>query len=210
MKDADFKDRASLYILGKEFIIVIVVIFSALSFTLGYFVGKGSNDKKNEPVSQMMEITPSPQKQEQIYAQPSKPEETNQDYVQTAEDGRLYNKAEQQKNEMTHDAKPSEKTRGSSRESRPTGSAVSGQKEHEIIYTVQLGAFKNASDAENFKAKYDKKGYATYITVSKNSTNEKIYKIRTGEFRERKDAEILSLKLKKNEGLNSFVTFKNE
>ena len=80
----------------------------------------------------------------------------------------------------------------------------------ETGYTVQVGAIKNEAEAENLKAKLEKKGYKTYITVSKNKKREKIYKVRTGEFRERKDAEILSLKLKKTEGLNTFVTFSNE
>ncbi len=48
MSDADFhKDRSSSQLLGKEFIIVVVVIFSALSFTLGYFVGK-SGDRRED------------------------------------------------------------------------------------------------------------------------------------------------------------------
>lgn len=64
MNNADFhRDRSSLQLLGKEFIIVVVVIFSALSFTLGYFVGKSSIDRKPENLSQPAEITPAPQKQ---------------------------------------------------------------------------------------------------------------------------------------------------
>ena len=45
MNNPDFhKERSSLQLLGKEFMIVVVVLFSALSFTLGYFVGKSGID----------------------------------------------------------------------------------------------------------------------------------------------------------------------
>ncbi len=186
------KTRSSLYILGKEFIIVVVVIFSALSFTLGYFVGKSGKDEKSEPFAEMTEITPSPQEKEILPEQPSTPEEIPQSAMQSKE----YLKTEPQRTISPKKAK------------NPKTNLL--QKGIEIIYTVQLGAFKNASDAENFKVKYENKGYKTYITVSQNMRNEKIYKIRTGEFKDRKDAEILSLKLKKSEGLNSFVTYKNK
>ena len=36
---------------GKEILIVIVVICSAISFSLGYFVGLGQGDKKHLPAS---------------------------------------------------------------------------------------------------------------------------------------------------------------
>ena len=66
MNDADFhKDRSSLQLLGKEFIIVVVVIFSALSFTLGYFVGKSGTDRKTgKSFAGYRRLSPMPQKQE--------------------------------------------------------------------------------------------------------------------------------------------------
>ena len=67
MNNPDFhKDRSSLQLLGKEFMIVMVVIFSALSFTLGYFVGKSGVDKKAENPSQTADMIPIPQKQETV------------------------------------------------------------------------------------------------------------------------------------------------
>jgi cell division septation protein DedD len=80
----------------------------------------------------------------------------------------------------------------------------------DAVYTVQLGALKNAEEARQLRAKYAKKGYKTFIAVSRSKGKVKIYKVRTGEFTEKKDAEILALRLKKNEGLSAFVTVKND
>jgi cell division septation protein DedD len=75
---------------------------------------------------------------------------------------------------------------------------------------VQIGAFSNASEARNLKTTFDKKGYTTYITVARDNKKRKVYKVKTGEFKERKDAAILALRLKKTEGLTTYVTAKSE
>lgn len=182
--DNDFKEKSSLYILGKEFIIVVVVIFSALSFTLGYFVGKNAPNEATVASVQRSDLTPLPEKQERLSVQNTQsiapPTGENSAIPQTAD------------NEMPQQLE---------------GAAVP---QREIIYTVQLGAFSSEADALKFKDKFDKKGYSAYITIAKNNRNENIYKVRIGTFTNRKDADIFSLKLKKAEGLATFVTFKNE
>lgn len=246
MNDSDFEDKSTAYMIGKEFFIVIVVVFSALSFTLGYFVGKNSADKKTESGQQMSEVTPSTQKQEVPPVKPEAHEEITRDYNQTTEKTEDTKQQEQQpspsaekkdtvpagekgkkidtpKADILKQPQPQQNKTAPAKQKNVTASPVSGETKTEgkhtenikpspgeIIYTVQLGALKNAAEAENFKTKFDKKGYKTYITISTNRMNEKIYKIRAGEFKEKKDAEILSLKLKKTEGLNTFVTFKND
>ena len=75
-------------------------------------------------------------------------------------------------------------------------------------YTVQVGALKNASDADALKAELDKEGYRTYITRSETKKHGDLYKVRIGEFDTRKEAEVLSIKIKNSQGLQTFVTLK--
>jgi len=77
-----------------------------------------------------------------------------------------------------------------------------------IKYTIQVGAFRNAKDADTLKERLDKKGYNVYLSLSETKNHEKIHKVRVGEFSTRKQAEIVALKIKKAETLNTFVTFR--
>jgi cell division protein FtsN len=229
MSDADFhKDRPSLQLPGKEFIIVVVVVFSSLSFTLGYFVGKSGADRKAETLSQAQEIAPiPPQKQEP--AVPLQPQEAptsggaplNQEQTQPQQkeppaivvtkeaepaktlppvkEKRLPQAGPQQMSEDDHQ-KPASENNVSRESKKPEGP----------VYTVQIGAFKSSAEAEACRKKQAKNKLKTYITVATNKKKEKTYKVRTGEFRDKKSAEVLSLKLAKTEKLKTFVTLKSE
>ncbi len=76
-------------------------------------------------------------------------------------------------------------------------------------YTIQAGAFKDAADADDLKARLDKTGYKAYVTQSEKK-HEKLYKVMIGNFAARKEAELLSIKIRESEGLQTFVTFKTE
>ena len=78
------------------------------------------------------------------------------------------------------------------------------------LYTVQIGAFKNAAEANLLKTTFEKKGYTSFISQGKDPKGHKIYKVKTGEFRDKKDADVLALKLKKTEGLHAYVTNRTE
>jgi cell division septation protein DedD len=80
------------------------------------------------------------------------------------------------------------------------------QKPSEAIFTVQVGAFKNASYAEARMAWLKEKGYSAYITLSGSKEGEKLHKVCIGRFTEREKAKTLSEKIKNSEGLQTFVT----
>jgi len=75
-----------------------------------------------------------------------------------------------------------------------------------VIFTVQVGAFKNASYAETRMAWLKEKGYSAYITFSGSKEGGKLYKVCTGKFAEREKAKTLSEKIRNSEGLQTFVT----
>ncbi len=217
MNDIDFKDKSSFRIIGKEFIIVIVVVFSSLSFTLGFFVGKEAGAIRGGPILQVAESLPAPQDQvpQQVHSAIS-PNETPAQLSAQPQENKPIVRQESMLPAGTEAPEPPKGVRGPDKE--VTQGAAAEKKtlppdqdkvKGEGGYTVQLGALKNRREAEQIKAKYEKKGYKIRITVSRGAKNGKIYKVRTRVFKEKKDAEVLSLKLKKIEGLKTFVTPEN-
>ncbi|HSB31463.1 MAG TPA: SPOR domain-containing protein [Candidatus Sulfobium mesophilum] len=223
MKDRNLREDASGRIVGRGGIIAIVVVFSSLSFTLGFFVGNNNAKKKADSVAQVSDPAATQQN-----ATLSNPQPVNPQVTPSGGEGHTGDKKlpEQGAVPSTTQSRPvSDKVTA---EHAETVSAVSkeGPKndsgevvgadaksaskpaEKDVIYTVQIGALKNAAEARNLKAKYTKKGYKTSITVSHGKQKEKIYKVRAGEFKEKKEAETLARRLKKTEGLSAFVTVK--
>jgi cell division septation protein DedD len=73
------------------------------------------------------------------------------------------------------------------------------------VFTVQAGAFNDPYNAKSLKTRLNKKGYHAFITIS-SSKERRIYKVLVGKFSNREKAEILSAKIKRVEGLQTFVT----
>jgi hypothetical protein len=74
-----------------------------------------------------------------------------------------------------------------------------------VIFTVQVGAFKNASYAKALAKRLHEKGYETYITSFENKDG-MLFKVRVGKFSNRQEAENLSGKINNMEGFQTFVT----
>jgi len=205
MKKTDLKEKSSVFYVSRTIIMISVIIISAIGFTLGFFVGKNfrspadmhaSGNPQKEPavqqnsVNTQKEITGQQTPEAQIPVEIQKPQE----------------------NKNAKEAKPIEKAKEmipsqaalKAGESQETRNSTSSRK-----YTVQVGAFKNSSDAHALMLKLDKKGYHAAVIMTK-AKNERIFKVLVGEFNAREEAEVFSIKLKKTEGLKAFVTFRTQ
>jgi cell division septation protein DedD len=230
MNEGEYPERPSGFLLGKEFIIVLVIVFSGLSFTLGYFVGR--NTVGHEAVSPLQAAVGAMQqnRQEPLPAPPDQPGETAQassppQTVQGVASEPMFVVAMQDKHghketvAVSHGqqkaaAQPKDDEQTASHagteETFDTAVPMTTADEKTKRYTVQIGAFKNTEDANYLKTAFEKKGYKPFISQVKDPKGGKIYKVKTGEFRDKKDAEVLALKLKKTEGLHTYVTTRSE
>ncbi len=213
MKYGTGKGRHKESISGRKIIIAIVVITSALSFTLGYFVGTSVLKEKH---IQPPGIVP----QQQAIAIPLRQETAPPPQSQPAVNGPQPPVANEH---LPQDKTMPVKTVAVKEENNPAAPTLTKEGEgglsvknkqkspqNETVYTVQAGAFKNPKDALSLKHRLEKKGYKAYIKKSAEEKNAKLFKVRTGEFTDRGKAEDFALKLKKSEGLKAaFVTAKN-
>jgi cell division septation protein DedD len=224
MKGAGETGGSSGYASGRALLISVVIVFSSLTFVLGYFVGKNDPGRRSEIFSATRDLqaragtgndaghtvgpavaeTTPPQVMPHI-AQPdpvAKPEIPAVPPVDSQKPPAGSAGAQKPTQPpATHEVLPS------SKEDAPPASSA-GRK-GKAIYSVQVGALHDRAMAEKIRKRYEKQGYKTYLFVTKNKKHEKIYKIRVGEFEKRDDAEILSGKMKKTEGLYTFVTTKD-
>src|SRR5690606_39083053 len=83
-----------------------------------------------------------------------------------------------------------------------TSKTTPATKSEETLYRVQVGAFKNKSNADALKAKLEKDGYSTYMVQA-----DGLYKVQTGAFKNKSNAENLAKELK-SKGYDVYVTTK--
>ena len=229
MKDRSPAEASSGPVFGRGLVIALVTVFSGLSLTLGFFVGRSTVSEKaampqpvetsqvqeKSPVQPLQQPAQAPEPQQTIQAQPAPPAESP-DMRPKTEPAAITPKTgpEQQKPEPKNTAKqpapaPVVKTAREIPE-RTTAKTEAPQETggKNPSYTVQLGAFKNPADARQLKAKIEKKGYKVFISADKDSKGHKVYKVRTGDYKDKKEAEVHAIKLRKADDIKTFVTTK--
>ncbi len=208
MKHSSLKAKRKTALPDRKFIIAIIAVTSALSFSLGYFVG-GAGEKGKQLEYQIIAAP-------KLEAIPQDREQTAPlDESQSANPVRdlSLSSANSSQPQIAEEKSPPEKPLLAQPvvQKEPAEPKVETDNSHQndIKYVVQAGAFKNLKEAETLKHKLETKGYKAYIKKYAKSKNPKLYKVRTGEFTTKEEAAALALKLK-NEGLKAFVTLKNE
>jgi cell division protein FtsN len=219
--------KSSVFYIGKGIIISSLVITSLLSFILGFFVGKNLRHSGTDQAafvtptaetaagSKEAEIgeVPSQQPQEAVRvqtAEPQKPPEPPATPVPDNPQESPGKKELQQPVETKHnEGSPGVKKHESAPKAGKSNSAGTARELARVTYTVQIGAFRNSSEADSLQSKFVKKGYKGFITTSKKN-DKPLYRVMIGEFHHRKDAELLSVRIRKKEGLRTFVTLKRD
>ncbi|MBI5043954.1 MAG: SPOR domain-containing protein [Nitrospirae bacterium] len=77
-------------------------------------------------------------------------------------------------------------------------------------FTLQVAAFKEREKAEDIAGSLKKKGYDPYIVPVTIPEKGVWYRVRIGRFATRPDAQSIQARLKKSEGISSFITFTTE
>ena len=235
MKKTPFKENSSVFFIGRGLIIIAILVVSSLSFALGYFVGKSTrhsvdsqaffipaqqdgtekkntlNEEKEAVIQQLGETEQSQQTLETQQSQKIPQTQETQETKKAKENGNNSPESPLGKGEKTGFSKETRNMQDTPKIGEPDKTRLTPEiKETKKTrkYTVQAGAFKHVSEADSLKGKLDKKGYKTYVIQSKTKRYQKLYKVMIGEFVTRKEADVLSAKIRKSEGLKTFVTIK--
>jgi cell division septation protein DedD len=198
MKQSDLKEKSSVFVIGKGIIVIVLTGIASLSFLLGFFVGKINRPPEDQPSAVTAEGSvvenmpvPSeekalPQQADPLQGDMQKPYDAGQ-----TEAGKTVPAVSE--TQGTLETKKTDETHGSDKTKK---------------YTVQIGAFRNASDAESLRLKLANKGYKPFLMEIKTKKNEPFYKVAAGAFSTRNEAELLAAKIRKSEGLKTFVTLR--
>jgi cell division septation protein DedD len=74
------------------------------------------------------------------------------------------------------------------------------------VFTVQAGLFQNALNAKNLKETLLGRGYDAFIITSKSKTGQTLYRVYIGKFSDRKRADGIAKKIRRETGMQAFVT----
>jgi cell division septation protein DedD len=206
LKRTRSRDSSSIFFISKWIIIAAIVIVSSLSFTLGYYVGKRDHSSDNNQLSTLSTDNNMAQNDAEPAVEEGPPPdwEQKQDVRSSEAMQPIHEQMNTHQTKHLAGAKHNEATLERQKSQPPRNETKN------ITYSVQAGAFKSAHEASTLKENLDKKGYTAYVIQSETKNHEKLYKVLIGKFSTRKAAEVLSLKIKKAEGLQTFVTFRTQ
>ena len=229
MKQADLKEKSSVFVIGKGIIVIVLTGIASLSFLLGFFVGKISrppemnqpsaitdrgNAEESIPVSTEQKTLSQQADPLQQAGEMQAPYDAGQrdatKAIQTVSEtqGAPQPQAPQQTNELQKSgvnskARKDQGSNAASETKKPDETHVSDKTKK---YMVQVGAFRKASDADALRSKLGKKGYKAFLIELKAKNIEPLYRVAVGSFSTRNEAELLAVQMKKSEELNTFVT----
>lgn len=233
MKRSDFKKHSAVFYIGKGIIVASLVATASIGFILGFFVGKYAQRSHPTPAA-LSSVTTTEQPSaivteqastaENIATQVQQPVPSNPDQMARSEADSKHEELHDTNNVNIPKIKdknvipspPKAPAQGASQKATPQRAKANvGSRETTDTpkepstrkYTVQVGAFKNAEEAEALKTKLNSKGYRAFVIESKTMNHGLLHKVMVGTYTTRKEAEVVSIKLRNSEGLRAFVTF---
>lgn len=171
---------------GKSVLMLIVIMISAFSFSLGYLVGKKSDHFSEKTLIEAKRMPVE-----------SSPPIADDDFDRTID--KIIKQDLDMSRDTKHVAVKADTKNSEASSSRATKEIIDGK-----VYTIQVGAFKKMKDAERLKERLDKKGYNSYI-VTVNLKRGNLYKVRAERYDNKSEAESNAAKIKKLKGLDAFV-----
>jgi cell division septation protein DedD len=169
--------------------IFVICVVAALSFTLGYFVGKATH--KPEIITTVVKVPI-----ETIVTVPAEaPPEPIKEVPAPVE-------VNKESDIVTTPAKASAPKRPRPTKETKPGTAVQEQDER---FSVQIGAYENLEDAQGISKKYTDKGYNAYVLRKIDNTGHIYFKVRIGNFSNRDNARRMQIKLKAIENQDTFI-----
>jgi cell division septation protein DedD len=181
-----------------RYIVPAVAVTVLLGLVVGYFFWRDTANKKNVQVGTQL---PRQENEQSVEPRSQIPVAVNE--------AAAPNKDE--KKEMEAEKKLDSRKHRVAKQPSQTRRALQTQgtkKSPKPVFTVQAGAFRDASRAQSLKAMLHKKGYVASIVSSKSKEGETFYKVFVGSFSEKKEAENISREIGKQEGIQGFVRVK--
>ncbi|NOZ24798.1 MAG: hypothetical protein GXO94_01710 [Nitrospirae bacterium] len=187
------------FLTGKAILILIVTLCSALSFLLGYFVGKSRLEEGPTPVSMNTRAedfrAPYQERQQQ--------EDETAGHEENGGSGTMASVMPvPDSKEPTRTGK---KAAVGKKDVRKTavGAKTAPERRVSARYTIQVGAFRGKEQAERLKERLRKKGYSVKVVAA--GKKRTIYRVWVGRFGSRKAAETAAIKLTRAEKLKTLV-----
>ncbi|RME66991.1 MAG: SPOR domain-containing protein, partial [Nitrospirae bacterium] len=200
----------------RFFALVFIALTVSISFSLGYMLGSsGQKPEKRTIVSSIKPHVTESLSHELPKKSPEPPVVKKNDTASKPLRTEVKPDEKKLKEALLETAKKEERTKGATavnkeREEKPVNKKIPvvQKKSKRYHYSIQVGAFRERSEAEALQERLQSKGYSVNI-ISPYKKNG-FYRVRLGRYKDKKTAETIALKLARTEKLSPLVVKEND
>jgi cell division septation protein DedD len=214
-------------VISKVFIIPVGVVVIIGVFLLGYYMGRGRDDRsataeklpampevvsqylpKKEEFTFYQTLTEKGEKNVSVDLRPKRPEE--QSPVLNNDGSRSGDELTGKKQSAVKPASPKAEPKAAVAAKQPVPAkkepAAAKQAASKVRYTIQVAAYPDRGMAEDEVRSMKRRGYAAFVVASNLGDKGMWYRVRVGSFSNKQSADKLAGELKAKEGIATFVT----